>query len=305
MSFLRSRWRVFAGRLLLVGIALYIFGSCTVRHEPDVRLRVETDDIGRQVKIPLNVNRAVSLAPSLTESVFAVGAGDKLVGVTTFCNYPPPALQIAKVGDTQTPNIETIVALKPDLVLISTASQLEGILPKFESLGIPVFVLAPKNIDDVVRSLRTLGSIFETSERAERAAVAMESRIKYVSGKVSGVRPPRVFVQISREPLFTIGADSFITDLVERAGGESLTKNIPTAYPRLSRETAAALRPEVIFLTTSDDNGEPNAALADSPAVRVGKVFRLDADILSRPGPRLTDALVEIAKSLHPELDIE
>lgn len=113
-----------------------------------------------------------------------------------------------------------------------------------------------------------------------------------------------MFVQISREPLFTVGADSYLIDVVEKAGGEVVTKQIPTAYPKISRETAVSLQPDVIILSTSEDNGEPNDVFRDSPAVKAGRVYRFDADILSRPGPRLILALADIAKALHPGIEI-
>ena len=110
-----------------------------------------------------------------------------------------------------------------------------------------------------------------------------------------------VFVQISKEPLFTIGRGSFLNDLISEAGGRSVTETVATSYPKLSKETALALNPEVIILSASDDNREPNEVFRNSPAVKNGRVYRIDADLMSRPGPRLVDALEQIAKLLHPE----
>jgi iron complex transport system substrate-binding protein len=305
INFARIFRPIVACLLFTLIFATAYLSSCSsskIASENDVR--PVTDDLGRTVIIPTNITRVVSLAPNLTELVFAVGAGDKLVGVTTYCNYPPQAKEIAKVGDTQAPNIETIIALKPDLVLISTASQLEGTLSQLERQRIPVFVVAPKNLEDIVRSIRTFGKIFDIEDKAERAAVEVESQIRSVSENTSKREKPRVFMQISRDPLFTIGADSFLIDIIEKAGGEPVTKQIPTAYPRLSRETAAALKPDVIILTTSEDNAEPNDAFSNSPAMLRRKIYRLDADILSRPGPRSVIALSDIARLLHPDMAI-
>ena len=112
---------------------------------------------------------------------------------------------------------------------------------------------------------------------------------------------PKVFVQISKEPLFTIGKQSFLTELVAQAGGHSVTAEVESAYPKISKETASALNPEVIILSDSEDNKEPNDVFKNSPAVKNGRVFKVNADILSRPGPRLVDALEQIARDLHPE----
>ena len=111
----------------------------------------------------------------------------------------------------------------------------------------------------------------------------------------------RVFVQISREPLFTVGKGAFVNDLLETAGGRSVTNDVESVYPKLSKETSSALDPEVIILSESDDNKEPNEAFKNSPAVKNGRVYKVNADLLSRPGPRLVDALEQIAKDLHPE----
>jgi iron complex transport system substrate-binding protein len=259
------------------------------------------------------VERAVSLAPDLTEMIFAVGAGDRLVGVTTYCNYPEAATSIEKVGDTQTPNIERIIALRPDVVFVSTASQLEGFLKTLEEQQISVFVLKTTSIDDVwdnnniLDNLRTLDSIFGTEGRVNNAIEDLVRRIRAVDDRMNECRESsacgslKVFVQISNEPLFTIGRESFLTELVNRAGGISVTEKVPSAYPKLSKETALALQPEVIILSDSPDNQEPNEVFKNSPAVKNGRVFKINADIISRPGPRLIDALEQIARDLHPD----
>lgn len=253
------------------------------------------DDLGRVIRIPTKVERVVSLAPSITESIFAVGAGDRLVGVTTFCNYPEAAKSVAKVGDTINPNMETIVALKPQIVFVSTASQIENFTRTMEEQGIAVFVSNPLGIEDVMRDLRRLGEIFGTSEKAGSALNLMQSRMMDVDEQVSQRKRLRVFVQISKEPLFTIGKDSFLTDLIEQAGGDSVTADVATAYPKLSKETALALNPDVIILSDSEDNREVNEVFKNSAAVKNGKVFKIDADIISRPGPRLINALEQIS----------
>lgn len=305
MTFHFTRRFKTGSRLLLLILAGVGVVACTVAKQQEAKAtRVFTDDLGRRVEVAAAVDRAVSLAPSVTESVFAAGAGGKLVGVTTFCNFPPEAREIARVGDTQAPSIETIVALRPDIVLISTASQLQGTVAQLERQHIPVFVADPKSIEQIAQNLRTFGRIFSTETAAEQAAANIESAAKLVTERVRGLPKPRVFVQISREPLFTIGAESFLIDVIEKAGGDVVTKQIPTAYPKISRETAVSLRPDVIILTTSEDNSEPNDVFRGSPAVKAGRVYRLDADILSRPGPRLVLALAAIAKALHPEIDV-
>ncbi len=292
-------------KVLAVLFALvFVVSACrkeTIQPVKPVETRQVTDDLGRNVTLPAKITRAVSLAPNLTENIFAVGAGDRLVGVTTFCNYPEEAKAIAKVGDTMSPNMETIIGLRPDIVFVSTASQIETFTRTLADNGIAVFVTNPDSLDSVIRNLKQLGEIFETSDTADKLASDLQKRIETAAAGNRGQTPVRVFVQISREPLFTIGKQSFVTAIVEKAGGVSVTANVETAYPKLSKETASALGPDVIILSDSEDNREPNEVFKNSPAVKNGRVFKINADLLSRPGPRLIDALEQIARDLHPE----
>ena len=266
---------------------------------PGVQIREVRDDLGRTVRVPHRIERAISLAPSLTETIFAIGAGYTLVGVTSYCDYPADTSKIEKVGDTQTPNIERIIALKPQIVFVSTASQLEAFSQTLNEQGHAVYVTNPKSIEEVFSNMRQLADLFGVIPQAEKTIAELEKRTDRVRDAARDTEKPRVFVQISREPLFTIGSESFLTALVEQAGGESVTKEVATAYPKLSKETAAALDPDVILLSDSEDNREPSAAFKDSKAVRNGRVYRINADIISRPGPRLVDALEEIAGRLR------
>ena len=290
----------------LIAVALAACGKAGVS-SVDIATREVRDDLGQTVKVPAKIDRAISLAPNLTEMIFAVGAGDKLVGVTSYCNYPPEAKKLEKIGDTQTPNIEKIIALKPQVVFVSTASQLESFSKTLDEQGIAVYVTNPSNLDAVLKNLTQLGELFGTVDSASRKVRELSERLKEISGHVEldkhfrmeiGESAPRVFIQISNEPLFTIGKESFLTELIQQAGGESVTKDVPTAYPKLSKETAAALDPDVIILSDSEDNREPSGVLKGSKAVKNGRVYRINADIISRPGPRLVDALEEISAKL-------
>ena len=276
--------------------------NCKTADQPvqnNLPSREITDDLGRTVKIPQTITRAVSLAPNLTENIFAVGAGSKLVGVTSYCDYPSEAQKIAKIGDTINPNMETIIALKPQIVFVSTASQIENFTRTLEQQNINVFVTNPNDFEGVLRNLKQLGDILGTSADAEKLIADLRQRVKAVEEKVKDQPKTKVFVQISKEPLFTVGKDSFITEIIERAGGESVTKNVATAYPKLSKETALALNPGAIILSESPDNTEPNDVFANSGAVKNKRVFRISAAWLARPGPRIVDALELLAKDLH------
>lgn len=268
-------------------------------------MRETIDDLGRKIEVAERIERVVSLAPNLTEEVFAVGAGEKLVGVTSYCDYPAEAKNIPKIGDTINPNLEAIIAQKPQLVLVTTASQIESFTRRMDERGIPVFVTNPKTLEDVLKNLRQLGELLGTKEKAEALVRDLQNRISNVENRIKNETPVRVFVQISPEP-FTVGRDSFVTDLVKRAGGESVTKDIAESYPRISKETALASQPEAIILSSGSSmdaaNSAPSEIFRESPAVKNNRVYRINGDFLARPGPRLVDGLEEIARALHPQV---
>ena len=287
--------------LLICSLLLTNCQSETVNQPSAAPTREITDDSGRRVRLPERVTSAVSLAPNLTEIAFAVGAGERLVGVTSFCDYPEEAKKIRKIGDTLTPNIENIVALKPQIVLVSTASQMEAFTKTLDGQNIAYFVTNPNSLDDIYKSIFQIGEIFGANERASQVVDELRKRVAVVEARTASAAAVKVFVQIDKNSLYTIGKDSFITDLINRAGGESLTGDVATAYPKISKETALALNPERIILSESDNNREPNEVFANSPAVKNGKIFKVEADLLSRPGPRIVDGLERIARALHPE----
>ena len=264
-----------------------------------------TDDAGRRVSLPARVTRVISLAPNLTEIVFAVGAGDRLVGRTSYCDYPPEAKAVAEIGDTRTPALERIIGLRPQVVLVSTASQLEVFTQQLQRQNIAVFVTDPHDLEGVFRSIQQIGEIMGEKEQADLLAKKLRERTSAVEQAVKDKPPVRVFYQVSGEPLYTAGRDSFVTDLMRRAGAVSVTAEVPGAWPKYSNESALASKPEAIILPTGGSMGSANSsvteALRQSPAALQGRVYRINDDHLTRPGPRLIDGLEAMAKALHPD----
>lgn len=264
-----------------------------------------TDEAGRRVRVPVRPSRIVTLAPNLTEIVYAVGAGDRLVGNTTYCDYPAEAKQVAKVGDTLKPDIERIIALRPQLVLVSTASQLEAFTKQLDEQGIAVYVTDPRSLEGVFQSLKTLGELLGEAEQSEKLVTELRARASAVEEAVKQSQPVRVFYQVSAAPLYTIGREAFLTDLIRRAGGQSVTADVPGAFPRYSDEAALATQPEAIIMSVDSSmdqsNAKPAPSLEKSPAVRNEKVYGINGDLLSRPGPRLVEGLEQMARVLHPE----
>ena len=256
--------------------------------------------------VPDTVTRFISLAPNLTEIVYAIGAGDGLVGRTTYCNYPPDATKVEEVGDTLKPSIEKIIALRPQVVFVSTASQLEAFTSELETHHIAVYVTDSHDLEGVFRSMERIADVLGKRQQADELLKQLKGRVAAVEDKVKSRPPVRVFYQVSGEPLYTIGREAFITDLIRRAGGISVTADVPGAWPRYSAESALAARPDAIVLPTGGSLGDTNSnvasALKRSPAVANGRFYKINADHLSRPGPRSVDGLEELAHALHPEV---
>lgn len=299
---------IFALALVVLAFALF---SCSSRREVSApgtttEMREVWDEAGKRVRLPANPQRIITLAPNLTEIVYAIGAGNRLVGNTTYCDYPPEAKQVAKVGDTLQPNIERIIALRPEVIFISTASQLETFTKQLTERGIAVFVTDPHDLEGVFSSIKTLGDLLGQQEQAERLVGNLRARATAVENAVNPRPAVTVFYQVSPQPLWTAGRRSWITDLIRRAGGKSVTAEVEGEWMRYSDEAAIASRPEAIIMATSDSmNGEKMevaSALQKSPAVLKKRVYGINGDFLSRPGPRLVDGLEQIARVLHPEV---
>lgn len=291
---------------MAVVVCLALYSACTPgRTANEGPSREITDDLGRRVSIPAKVDRVISLAPNLTEIVFAVGAGDRLVGRTSYCDYPQEAKAIPEVSDTLHPNLERIIALKPQVVLVSTASQLEVFTQQLKGQNIAAFVTDPHDLEGVFRSIEQIGEIVGEKDKANVLVQKLRERTKTVELAVKDKQPVKVFYQASGEPLYTAGHDSYVTDLIRRAGGTSVTANVPGAWPKFSNESALAARPEAIILPSGGSMGAANANVAEalrrSPAVLQGRVYKVNDDHLSRPGPRLVDGLEEMARALHPD----
>lgn len=293
---------------VLVACALLLsWSACTSnRPAPEGPIKREiTDDAGRRVSLPVPVNRVISLAPNLTEIVFAIGAGNRLVGRTSYCDFPAEAKAVAEVGDTLHPSLERIISLQPQVVLISTASQLEIFTQQLQNQNIAVFVTDPRDLDGVFRTIDQIGRVVGHTQQAELLIRKLRDRTRTVEEAVKGKPPVRVFYQLSGEPLYTAGRDSFVTDLIRRAGAVSVTGDVPGAWPKYSNESALAAKPEAIILPTGGSMGAANEtvteALRQSPAAQAGRVYKINDDHLVRPGPRAVNGLEAMARALHPE----
>ena len=299
LLFLRAQRFIILRSSFLLLLVACLSTSCARQNVTSAGEISFTDEIGRTIKIKPQPQRIVSLAPSVTEILFALGLGDRVVGVTSFCDYPPEAAQKERVGDTQRPSLEKIVALKADLVIASTASQLEQFVKNLDQIGIPIYVSNPHDLEGVLESINKIGEVTGAGGTARDLVNKLRDRVQTVESRLAGRERTRVFIILSNEPLITTGGNTFFNDLINRAGGLSISAEEKVDYPLYSLETAVAEKPEVIFFQSGE--AQLPDRLKQTPASRAGRVFHINDDILLRPGPRIIDGLEQMAAAIHPE----
>jgi iron complex transport system substrate-binding protein len=294
----------------LVALALAGCGTGTAKAPVTAPARAQTgfpvtitDDASRTVTIDTEPKRIVSLAPANTEIVYSLGIFDRLVGVTTYDDYPAQVKNVAKVGDFQTPNLEAIAAADPDVILVTGGVQAD-VLSKLEGVGAKVVVVDPQTLDGVFRAIGTVAKVTGTVGKGDAVVAGMRSDLAGIAAKLAGAAPTRAFIEIGWNPLYTAGHDTLLDDLLRRAGGTNVVTQ--TGYVGYSVEQLVKDQPDA-YLGTLSSIGDA-ATLAKRPgysalsAVKAGKVFALTDDLVSRPGPRVVEGVLEMAKALHPDL---
>lgn len=271
-----------------------------------------TDVAGRQVTVKAQPQRIVSLAPSITELLFAVGAGDQVVGVTSYCNFPSEAATREKIGgySAKTISIEKIVALRPDVVFAESGIHTD-VISALEPLGVTVVALKPLTFEDVYSTMTLLGRLTGRNEGAAAAVAAMQKRIKAVVDRVATLPTDKrvaVFWEIWDEPLMTAGPNTFPGQIMKMVGAANIFADVTKDWPEVSAEEIVKRAPAVIMGPDSHgDKLTPDVIAkrpgwASIPAVANKRIYLIDGDTSSRPGPRLADALEETAKALYPDL---
>lgn len=263
-----------------------------------------TDDASRTVTIKAEPKRIVSLAPANTEIVFALGLGDRVVGVTTYDDYPAEVTKIAKIGDFTTPNIEAIAAAKPDLILATTGVQAD-VLAKLEALGATVIAIDPQNLAGVYSAIERTGKATGAVSQAASVVDGMKVDVATIAKSVEGTAPVTAFVEISQNPLYTAGTGTLIDELITLAGG----KNVVTQPSWVAYSAEQVVKDDpAVYMATKGSMSDPaqlsqRAGFKGLSAVKNGRVVVLDDNLVSRPGPRVVEGLKQIAIALHPELD--
>jgi len=270
-----------------------------------------TDQLGRTVKLDKIPQRIVSLAPSNTEILFAIGLVDRIVGVTDYCDYPPEAKQKPKIGGFSTPNIESVIAASPDLILATSIHEKTAI-PQLEERGLTVVALAPKTFDEVMAAIMLVGNITGKEKEATALLSDMKQRIKAVTDKTSGLSEQqklRTLYLVWHDPPMVAAGKTLQDEVIAKAGGKNIAYEL-SDYAKISLEAIIQADPEVMIAGVGHGSGTSQTLeflknedrLKAVSARRDGRIYGVDGNIVSRPGPRIIDGLEEFARFIHPEL---
>ncbi|HET7108084.1 MAG TPA: cobalamin-binding protein [Candidatus Acidoferrum sp.] len=302
------RARIFGAALLLLGALPACAQSVTPVRSPDSPsvTREVVDEFGRTIRLPQLPSRIVSLAPSLTETVYALGAQDRLVGDTDYCDYPPDAKKKKKVGGPINPNLEEIAALHPDLVLVTKEINRLDTVRALDSLGIPAYATDARTVDEILSTTRKLADVLGVPENGKSLTADLQARLSALQSKLEAIPPSRVLFIVWTEPLISVGKNTFIADALRRADATSIVESTQD-WPQMSLEEVVRLRPEYLVFAEShsDSASREFEALANRPgwnileAVR-NRHFAVVSDAVNRPAPRIVSAIEDLARQLHP-----
>jgi len=293
--------------LLLAALALWLAGGY-------LTLEPRNAEADTNVRSPRPPVRIVSMAPDLTEILFALELGERIIGVTRDSDYPPAALAKPKVGTFWQPNIEAVIATKPDLVVTLAFEQQRDLARRLQRIGYHCLALQIEKIDDLFRAIAAIGKAAEAQEQARELSDNLEAAIHRLQTATAGRPKVKVLWVVQREPLRVAGRDTFVNEMIELAGGENAIGPTLHKYPPIGAEEVIAARPDVIIEPAMApgalDEQHRQAVLywsryANLPAVAKGRIYVIPGDRVSRLGPRLCLGIEEIAGCLRPELSGE
>ncbi|EIP90273.1 putative vitamin B12 transport protein [Burkholderia humptydooensis MSMB43] len=265
-----------------------------------------TDDAGHAITLAAPAQRVVSLAPHVTELIYAAGGGAKLVGAVSYSDYPPAAKAIPRVGSNQALDLERIAALKPDLIVVWRHGNAGRETERLRALGIPLYFSEPRHLDDVAASLDKLGLLLGTRETASAAADAYRRRIAQLRARYAGKPPVTVFFQAWDKPLITLNGDHIVSDVIALCGGRNVFAQLQPVAPSVTDEAVLAANPEAI-VTTAAGATPTRDALPDFArwrawprltAVARDNLFAIDGDLLTRPAPRIAQGAEQLCRDL-------
>lgn len=263
------------------------------------------DSIGREVELENPPRRIVCLAPSVTEILYYLGLGERVVGVTQFSYYPPEAAQKPKVGSYIRLNAEKIIELAPDLAIGTKDGNRADLVEILEQAGVPVYVVNPRSVREVVRTVERLGEVCGVPERGKALAAGMGARVDRIEEKAVQGEMPLVFLQINIRPIMSVNRNTIHHDIIRLAGGRNMTAESAVTYPRISLEEVLARKPEVIIISSMERGGSFEEARrawtkwTSIPAVKNGRVYLVDSDLVDRPSPRIIQGLEAVSKCIQ------
>jgi iron complex transport system substrate-binding protein len=273
--------------------------------------REVTDETGRTVRVPQPVNRIVSLAPSLTETVYALGLQDHLVGDTEYCDYPADAQKKTKVGDTINPSLEQIAVLHPDLVLVTKGLNRLETVHALDNIGISSYATDPRTVNEIASSSRKLADVLGVPEAGASVAADMEHHLADLQQRLASSPPKRVLFVVWHQPLISVGKHTFIADALRLAGAVSIVDS-EQDWPHVSLEEVARLQPDfLVFAASHSDSAAPTVnTLATLPGWSIvdavtNRRFAVISDAVNRPAPRIVSAIEDLARQLHPDAFVE
>jgi len=265
--------------------------------------RTLTDETGRKVTVPDHPHRVICLMPTVTDTVYALGAGDDVVAISDYTKYPAAALKKPSVGDLIKPSIEMILALHPDLVIGMQPKGPMEVTDQLERAGIPIFLVSPHGIAGILHSVESIGTALNRTPEADALVRSLQRRVDRVKARTQGLSTPRVFMPVWYDPITTIGRNAFITEIIAAAGGRSVTDDLPTEWPQISMEVVLERAPDALLLVRGGKTTlkvlENRPGWSSMAAIKEQRAYYVD-DRINLASPLAIDALEDLAKQFHP-----
>jgi iron complex transport system substrate-binding protein len=289
---------------LLLGLVISLFLNISAEGEE----RLLTDETGRKVKIPHSPKKIVSLAPSITETLFALGLNEEIAAVTDFCDYPAAVLTKPKIGGFVNPDVERIVSLRPDLVIGIRDGNRMDTVHRLNDFGFPVYLIDPRGFDGVMLTVKNVGEIVGRQEEGRRISRNMLLKKKETMALTQSLSKPKVFFQVGDAPVVTVGRETLADDLIRLAGGRSISENESMSYPFYSIETILSRAPEIIIISSMESSKDYSNLVkkwqnwTTIPAVKMNAIYVVDSNLVDRPTPRIEKGLDALVRIIHPEV---
>ncbi len=261
------------------------------------------DDDGVTVTLQQPARRVISLAPHVTEMLFAAGGGDRIVGTVNYSDYPPAAREIPRVGDNRLVDLERVLSLKPDLLVVWRHNAASRQMEQFRKLGVPVFYSEPHKLEDIPEAILRFGQLMGTTQQAQQSAAQLRTQLDNLNARYRNRPPVRVFYQVWDKPLYTLNERHIISDAIRTCGGENIFAKLPLVAPSLNPEAVLRENPEAIVSGDRRDQSISGVELwkqyPSMLAVRRGNLFALDGDLVNRSGPRIIAGAAQLCENLE------